>query len=1097
VRTENDLDIENIYELSPLQHGMLLHTLLEPHSGIFVEHFGFRFDGPLQPDTLGAAWQMILRRHMALRTTFHWENLEKPVQVVHGHAELFARDLDWRDMPAAEQERRLAAYVAEDREQGFDLSTVPLLRVATIRLGETRWHYLWTFHHLLLDGWSAQIVNAELHAVYEALAAGREPGLPPVRPYTDYIAWLQRQDTSAARDFWQRNLAGFTAATPLTMARHQPGASRDADQSAYANMTLYWPASLTDKLRTFGRRYRLTLSTLFQGAWSIFLGRSAGVDDVVFGALVSGRPADLPGVESIVGLFINILPVRSLMPPDATAIEFLLNLQAGQVRSREFEYSALMDIQGWCDVPRGQPLFDSMLVFENLPGTQLAAGDPSNDRDGAAASPVGFQQSNFPLNLLVGVGARVWLKFLFDSRVFDRGTIERIAGQLRLILYNIASNPSCRLSELPLIGETERHKLLVEWNDTRRDYDYGFSLSRRFEAQARRTPDGVAFLHGDQSLTYGLLNRKANRLAHHLRRSGIGPETLVGVCLERSFDAAIALLAVIKAGGAFLPLDPTYPMARLSLMLEDVPVRTIVTCRRLAGLLPATEASVICLDTDAAQMADCPDDDPASAAEAGHLAYVIFTSGSTGRPKGIAVEHRQLINRLSWMWDRYPFAPGEVACQKTALSFVDSLWELLGPLLQGIPTVILSQAVTQDAGELVRALAEHRVSRLWLVPSQLRAILDSHHDLPLRLPALRFWVTTGEALTMDLARRFAAALPHATLHNLFGTSEVWDATWNDPGAAREPEDLVPIGRPISNVRVYVLDGALRPVPVGVPGELHVGGAGLARGYVNRPELTADRFPPDPFADEPGARMYRTGDRARYRADGALEYLGRADHQAKIRGYRIEPMEIESLLIGHPGVRQAAVVACGGEDEPRLAAYVVPAGASPPGAAELRNFLQARLPAWMVPATFVMLSELPLTPSGKLDRAALPAHGRRDLPGATELAPPQTPTEKAIARIWQDLMGLGEVGRNDHFFECGGHSLLATRLASRIRQDLGVEIPLRLIFDAPVLERLADGVETLRWAALQTNGAAIGADAGGDASEPGAADGADAVEKGRF
>lgn len=1050
METDNHLKIEDVYELSPLQQGMLLHTLLEPGSGIFVEHFSLRITSSFRPDVFEGAWRRILNRHPALRTSFHWEELDKPLQVVHREIDLPFRYYDWRGENAVALERRIAEFNAADRRQGFDLTTAPLIRIALIQMDEGQWHYIWTFHHLLLDGWSAQIINKELGTTYEALLHNREPLLPSCRPYVDYIAWLQQQDRLKARAYWQGTLAGFDASTPLPLARKLTNVTR----GRYGNATLHWPKSFTEQIREFSRRQHITLSTLFQGAWAILLSRVTGRQDVVFGALVSGRPPSLPGVESIVGLFINTLPVRASVEPEEPAAAFLAGLQSRHARALEFEYAPMLDILSSTDLPQGASLFETLLVFENLP--ERAA----HDEEGTTQSPIGFQQSNYSLNVLVGAEPAVWLKFLYDAERFDEGTVERLASHLRTIVQAIVTNPERCLGDVPLMTESERSRVLVEWNATSRPYDWDSSLVHLFTEQVNQRPDAPAFLSGSTALSYSDLNRRVNRLARRLRVEGVGPEVLVGVFLERSIEAAIALLAIFKAGGAYLALDPSYPRERLGQMLAQAPVRVLLTSASAASSIDGGSAKIVNVDDGLPDVDD--DSEIMEAGEAGHLAYVIFTSGSTGHPKGVAVEHRQLLNRLFWMWERYPFAPGEVGCQKTALSFVDSLWELLGPLLKGVPTVILPTEVVRDPRALVRELSERRVTRMWLVPSLLQALLHAHEDLGAQLPQLRFWVTSGEPLTLDIARRFVEALPHAKLYNLYGTSEVWDATWHDPGSSREPADLIPIGLPISNVRTYILDERLRPVPPGVSGELYVSGAGLGRGYLGEPELTAQKFVFDPFGSGPNPRMYRTGDMVRYRDDGVIEFLGRSDRLIKLRGIRIDPAEIESVLSSHADVRQAIVSCFGGDGNSWLSAFIVPAGKEYPNLDELWRLAENQLPEYMVPAAITVLDEIPLTPSGKLNLDALTPPERRDLTAPSD--PPQTSTEETLARIWAELLSLRSIRRQDSFFRLGGHSLLATRLTSRILREFGFQVPVRLIFDEPTLAGMATAIDTISWAA---------------------------------
>jgi len=613
----------------------------------------------------------------------------------------------------------------------------------------------------------------------------------------------------------------------------------------------------------------------------------------------------------------------------------------------------------------------------------------------------------------------------------------------------------------------EQFRLPDSWNATDAPYPDDACIHQLFEAQAACTPEAVALLHGDERLTFDALNRRANRLARYLRRLGVGPGTLVGLYMERSAGAVVALFAILKAGGAYLPLDPTYPPERIAFMVEDAAPAVLLTHADLAADAPPHTRRVVVDGADQAAIAAEGDENLDSGAIAGDTAYVIYTSGSTGHPKGVAAPHRAAINRFHWMWQAYPFAPGEVCCQKTALSFVDSVWEIFGPLLRGVPVVVIPDEVLTDPPRFVEALAEAGVTRLVLVPSLLRLLLHAAPDLRERAPRLTFWVSSGEALPAGLCRRFRELLPGCTLLNLYGSSEVAaDATCYDTcdwdGAA-----AVPIGRPIANTRVYILDEARRQVPLGAVGELYIGGAGLAHGYLGRPDLTAERFVPDPFAGDPAARLYKTGDLARYRPDGVVEYHGRDDHQVKIRGRRIELGEIEAALAGHPCVREAVVVArddgTGDPDDRRIVAYVVPNNPHDLTTADLRDYLAARLPTYMVPAAVTPLEALPLTPNGKVDRQALPAPGIETISDRPIVAP-AGPVEERLVKLWQDLLQVAPIGVTDNFFALGAHSLLAVRLIDEIERAFGKRIPLAILFEDPTVARLA--------AALQEQGSDI-------------------------
>jgi len=906
--------IEDIYELSPLQEGMLFHSLYEPRAGLYVQQFNFRLPPGTDLSALETTWQELIARYPVLRTSFHWEDLSRPLQVLHRRLKFTLNRLDWQHVPAAEQKSRLSEYLNRDRGIGFDLSKPPLMRVVVIQLPDEVYRCVWSFHHILLDGWSVQLLVKDLEELYEAASRGEEVRLSDTRPYRDYIQWLKQRDLSEAERFWRKSLKGFTAPTPLHVDEPVEGAS--GAQAEYGSHQVKLSKRVSKALETLARQQRLTLNTLVQGAWAILLSRYSGEPDVVFGGVVSGRPATLAGVESMVGLFINTLPVRARLSPERPLLEWLKELQRQQLETRDYEYSPMLEIQKWSELPAAVPLFDSIVVFENFP--TLFAEDRNRDEQ----DEFYVERTNYPLCLVAIPGAELRLWFYYQQGRFQASTVERMGGHVRTLLEAMAANPQRGLGELPLLTQREQRQMLVEWNQTGRDSAGQPSLVEQFERQAAATPEATAFVCRNERLTYRELNQRANRVAGYLGSLGVGPEVVVGVCLERGLAVVGALMGVLKAGGGYLPLDPSYPGERLGFMAADAGAAVVLTEQRWAGMFTGRGAKVVCLEAAQAELAQQGEGNGSRPAAPEQMAYVIYTSGSTGRPKGVVVEHKQVLNRLAWMWEAYPFGEGEVCCQKTALNFVDSMWELLGPLLVGVGSVIVPDEEVRDPYALVARLGEHGVTRLWVVPSLLRALLEAHADLQERLPALRFWVSSGEALPVTLLEEFQRAMPESRLYNLYGTSEVWDVTWCEAEGSGGRQRRVAIGRPIRNTRVYVLDGEGRPVPIGVPGELHVGGVGLARGYIGLRELTEAKFIADRIGTEGGGRLYKTGDLVRYRENGELEFLGRLDHQAKIRGFRVELGEIESVLMRHPHVRQAVVTVREYGGDPRLVAYLL-------------------------------------------------------------------------------------------------------------------------------------------------------------------------------
>ncbi len=765
----------------------------------------------------------------------------------------------------------------------------------------------------------------------------------------------------------------------------------------------------------------------------------------------------------MVGLFINTLPVRVQVPDDAALGPWLQTLQAQQSAARHYEYAALVDIQQWSDIPQGQPLFDTLLVFENYPGE--ADVQPADPRL-TLTDMVTLEKTNYPLTVIVEPGAALGLRLSYRRQHFDEATISRMLGHLRTLLEGMLAAPQARVGDLPLLTAAEREQLLGAWNDTRTDYPRDTPIHRLFEAQAAQTPDAVALSFAGETLTYAELNRRANRLARHLRALGVGPEVGVGVYVERSLEMIVGVLGILKAGGAYVPLDPTYPQERLAFMIADTQAPVILTHTQLVGKLPTYEGQIVNLDDDV--WTKYPDDNLDGGASADSLAYVMYTSGSTGAPKGTSIVHRAIV-RLVKNTNFASMTADETFLQLATLSFDASTLEIWGSLLNGGRLVIFP-AHKPSLDELARFIEEQRITTLWLTAGLFHQMVDA---FPESLRGVRQLLAGGDVLSVSHVRRMLDLLPPGhTLINGYGPTENTTFTCCHPMRSDTAIGAtVPIGRPIANTQVYILDRAMRPVPVGVPGELHIGGDGLARGYWRQPELTAARFVPHPFSAEPEARLYKTGDLARYLTDGdpdggAIEFLGRLDNQVKIRGYRVEPGEIEARLEQHPAVQNAVVVAR--EDIPgdkRLVAYVVAQAGQQPTADLLREALQTALPDYMTPSAFVLLDAFPLTPNGKVNRNALPAPDWTHA-AATHTAP-RTTAEAMLAEIWQDVLGAPRVGVHDNFFALGGHSLLATRVISRAQQAFEVAIPLRAIFEAPTVAGLAAAIESILIREIET------------------------------
>ncbi|MGE0127970.1 MAG: amino acid adenylation domain-containing protein [Blastocatellales bacterium] len=1069
------MEIQDLYPLSPLQQGMLFHELYAPESGMYVERLRYTIQGNLNVAAFDQAWRQVVERHPVLRSAFVWEEVNEPLQAVFSEVGTPLELQDWRGAPPAEQEERLQAHLAEILQKGFDLTRAPLQRLTLIRMSEEVSEFIWSYHHLLLDGWSVSLILGEIIALYEAFCQGQKTQLEKSRPYRDYIAWLKRQDQSEAEAFWRNALKGFT--TPISLGTNGANGDRAARQEDYESLQIHLSKETAEKLDAFARRHRLTVNTVAQGAWALLLSRYSGEQDVVFGEVVSGRPADLAGSESMVGMFINTLPVRAQISPEATALPWLENLQARQVEARRYEYNPLVKVREWSEAPRGLPLFESIVVFENpTMGVRLGQqeGSPEISYSNHYATVTGY-----PLTVVIEPGpSGVGVGITFDRRRFEAAAIRRMQTSFQTLLEGILANPEQRLSDLPMLAEAERRELVIEWNETAKNFPEDRRLHRLFEAQAEQTPNAVAVVFEEERVTYQELNARANQLAAHLRARGVGPESLVGVCLERSVEMMVAILGVLKAGGAYVPLDPAYPQDRLAFMLGDSQASVLLTQQRLIEAVSAISnprCQVICLD--AIEKDDGAEESPRSDEFIRHVtnkfvttwgvtaetaAYVIYTSGSTGRPKGVIVPHGAVVNHMLWLRDHFGLNADDRFLQKTPFSFDAAGTEFFAPLIVGARLIIAQPGGHQDGAYLSKMITEHGVTILQLVPSLLRALLDEPEFAKCR--SLRRIICAGEALPAELQERLRASLD-AELHNFYGPTEAAiDVTcWPHQHAVERA--IVPIGRPIANTQIYLLSGDARLVPAGAPAELHIGGDNLARGYLNRPELTAERFVPNPFGSEPGARLYKTGDLVRHMPDGNIEFLGRIDHQVKVRGFRIELGEIETALNQHPAVRESVVIV---QDDKlgnkRLAAYVVTDPAETLSNKELREFIKTKLPEYMAPSAFALLNALPLTPNGKVDRRALPAlngfhHDSHDSPDSLDsFATPRNKAEEILAGVWSQVLGVRQVGIHDNFFEMGGDSILSIQVVGKANQQ-GLRVTPRQIFQHPTISELGAAVDT--------------------------------------
>jgi amino acid adenylation domain-containing protein len=1043
-----------VYELTPTQQAMLIYSLYAPRSKAYFEQVCYSYEGSLDTRAFAQAWQQIVNRHAILRTSFSWDDSEHLVQIVHSHAALPFEEQDWRELPASQQQDRLEQFLQHDSSRGFDLAKPPLLRVTVLQTQDNAYWIVLSNHHIILDGWSMSVVRNEVSQFYQKLAHGQSIDLEPAHHFGEYVKWLGRQSSTEAETFWRHELDG--SALPNDLPIDQDAGKVSNPDENFEEQELSLSVSLTRTIQACARRHHLTMSTFVQGAWALLLSRYCGADDVVFGITVSGRPYEMPGIESMVGLLINTLPVRIELDPQESCLSCLKKVQGRVAGLLEHEHTSLKHIQQWTDAHRKSSLFETLLVFENFAGSgsSLELDGPINVL-GAQLS-----RTNYPLTLVVDPSNQLRLQLVYHRSRFAEDAIERMLGHLGIILEAMAANVEQPIASLPMLTEAESYTLLHDWNATNKEAVADEPLSRLFERQAASAPEAVAVFHQGEQLTYRELNARANQLAHYLKQLGVGPETLVGVCIERSIEMVVAVLATLKAGGAYVPLDPGYPKNRLAFMVNDSGIRVLLTAGRLLETLPDHNGTIVRLDDDAEAINACSLENLSQAPQPSDLAYVIYTSGSTGDPKGTMIEHHSLTHFTFAAVDAYVLSSADRVLQFASLSFDTSAEEIFPALTVGATLVLRTDTMLSSAEDFLRLCGEFGVTVLDLPTAYWHELADEVATLGLPLPeSLRLVILGGEkALPERLVSWRKHAGDRVRLLNTYGPTETTIvATMFDLSARQEDrEDTdVPIGRPIRNVTVYVLDGMRRPVPVGIPGELYIGGAGVARGYLHRRELTAEKFVLSPFDSEGATRLYKSGDLVRYRPDGNLEFLGRIDNQVKIRGFRVELEEIEQAIRAHENVSEAVVIA--GEDatgDKRLVAYVVPAHNAQPTISELRKLLAEKLPPYMLPAAILFIEALPLMPNGKIDRNALPRLGQTR-PALNEgFEAPRSHLEESVAKVWGQLLKVDRVGIHDNFFELGGHSLLGAKLISTLRRNLNIELNLIDVFQSPTIARLA-------------------------------------------
>jgi amino acid adenylation domain-containing protein len=1013
----------------------------------------FRLAGPLDLPTLQRSLGEIVRRHEALRTTFQ-EKSGKPVQVIHPAGEFRLDITDLSGLSAAGREAEASRRILAEARRPFDLSEGPLLRASLLRLGEEEHIFSLILHHIIFDGWSIGILFGELSALYRAFRGG---GPSPLRElpiqYADFAVWqrrwLQGEVLQSLLSYWKRKLEGAPPVLELPSDRPRPPVQ--THQGALESFLV--PKPVSEGLKSLSRQEGGTLYIVLLTAFATLLRRYTGQEDIVIGTPIANR--NRVEIETLIGFFVNTLVLRTDLSGDPTFRQLL-----GRVRETTLEAYEHQDLPFEKLVEELQPqrslshspLVQVMFAFQNMPGGGLTLEGLSVTRQRHSGGTAKFDLTLFMTEGQEGLKGTIE----YATDLFDAGTIGRMIGHFGTLLEGIAADPDRRISALPLLSEAERHRIVVEWNDTATEYPRDKCIHHLFEEQVERTPDAVAVICGDRSLTYRALNREADRIAGRLRGLGVGRGALVGIFAERSVQMITAMIGILKAGGAYVPLDPSYPADRLHFMTEDAGIQILLSGSTHCEISSSYGGTVIDLEGDQRVTSETAIGRQDSVGSPEDLAYVIYTSGSTGRPKGVCVPHRA-IARLVMHTNYIALGPSDVVAHVSNCAFDAATFEIWGALLNGARLVVLGQEVVLSPEDFAGALRREKVSTLFLTTALFNQMA---HLRPEAFRTVRNLLFGGEAVDPECVRSvIRAGRPERLLHVYGPTENTTFTSWYQVEDVAGDAVTVPIGRPVSNTRIYLLDRFGNPVPVGVPGELHTAGDGLARGYLNREELTGERFIPDPFAAVPGSLLYRTGDIARYRRDGNIEFLGRKDHQIKIRGFRVELEEIETALATHQAVQSAVVTAR--QDRPgdtRLVAYVVQRQHVTTEA--LREFLGKSLPPYMVPSFFVYLDSLPLTPNGKVDRRALPVPGPSSRASEDVFTPPRTSVEKAVSGIWSDLLGIKQIGVKDNFFALGGHSLLATRVIARISEVFRIDMSLRTLFELPTVEGLSALIEAV-------------------------------------
>ena len=1026
--------INDIYPLSALQKGMLFHSIYDSDSTAYTEQFTADITDGLDVKAFRQAWNHLMNNHDILRTNFIHDRFAEPVQCVFDKLPLLIEDIDYSQYSEEAQQERITEFLEADRKKGFLFDHGPLMRFALIRKSNQNIKMIWTFHHILLDGWSMPIILGEFLSAYESFRKKQVPDFQPVDKFGDYLRYLANRNDNDTEVFWKKYLADFT--TPSFLPFTSIKDNRNHGIGLVEDCTLKFNTTFTNKIRTFAQSNGVTVNTLLQGVWSFLLYRYTGNNDVVFGTTVSGRPTDLPNAEKKVGLYINTIPLRAQIMKGKLVAEWLQNIQQNQVLAREHQYTALNTIQNWIGLSKD--FFDSILVFENYPLNDLVE---EQDWSFKAKNVEVKEHTNYPLTIAAGLEEQLKIKFNYNTTVLDQQVVEMIKLHFEKVLDEIINKSKSYLDEINILSLEEEKNLLEEFNNTERDYPTDLTSVDLFCEQANKTPDAIALTHGNQSMTYQELDEKSNQFAHYLNKNGIEKESLVVLCIDRSLEMIIALLGILKNGNAYVPIDPTAPTSRVENILTDTQSNFVVVSQLTKDLFDFdTELNLISIDTEWPIIEQESTEKLNVLINPHDLMYVIYTSGSTGKPKGVMIEHTSNVNMSMDQIEKFGIQASDSVLQFASLSFDASVSEIFMAFYKGATLALIDREIITDEAALITYMKQQQISVVTLPPALLKIIDENQLDF------LRVIITAGEAADPQKAYQCAT---FSNYFNAYGPTEC--AVCVSMYQVKNDEDRltqIPIGKPTANLKVYILDENLQIQPINVEGDIYVSGIGLARGYLHNESLTNQKFLDHPF--EPGQKIYKTGDKGYWLSDGNIMFTGRQDDQVKIRGHRVELGEIESIIQSHPQIVQSVVAYKKIATTNHLIAYVVLNEKITEQS--IREYLQEKLPGYMIPSVFVEMDRIPITTSGKIDKKALPLPNNAMLM-ARVYTPPRNAIEKRLVEIWQEILALDRIGVYDNFFEIGGHSLSATRLMTSIKQEFALSIPLKAIFKYPCIEEL--------------------------------------------